>query len=328
MIDHLLSSLDIEPRTAFMEPAVTAPAHPAIFPLQTWLLMQPERNSDLHQYLNSERNVTIRKLTVAYAIGKLLEHVRIPASSYSQAELATLFSVDNFYVHVLQEDAADDGWEMIGVDMISPPASVKLEASCSFSGNGSYNDDVPVLRRRVDAIITRQYSICCPNGSEGEDRNRDESSLCHSLGELLYFVFSGRNLTEESTTSSSEMKGKGNCTDQPRAKSKCTSMSTSLSQYATISIMRLVQNLLEGNVQNKDSQSNGAYSFLNEVIDDMHILLLDPDRFLFDQDTTCLHKASDKLFGRTNEVSVLADTYRRVVSTRKSEAFIVGGYSG
>ena len=60
----------------------------------------------------------------------------------------------------------------------------------------------------------------------------------------------------------------------------------------------------------------------------MHVMLLDPTRYLFEQETTCLNKASDKLHGRANEISALADSYSRVSATGKSEAFIVGGYSG
>lgn len=278
----------------------------------------------------------LSKVAIAFAIGKLLEYVRISVSNYSQAELSKLCSVDNFSVHMLQDETADDGWQVTGVDMIFPSVTVKLESKCSLSGNGPYYEDgVPVLGRRVDAVITRQSSLCCHTKVGDEDNCRDDSLLCYWFGSLLHslFSFSGDSLTKASTKSSSfeyEANEDYNV-EPPRAKSTTsTSALVSLSRITSTSVTRLVQNLLDCGVQdgNGSSRSNEAYSSLDEVIHDMHLLLLDPNRYLFEQNTTCLQKASGKLFGRVNEVSALADAFSRVASSGKSEAFIVGGYTG
>ena len=191
---------------------------------------------------------------------------------------------------------------------------------------------MPVLKRHVDTVITRHCSTCCSTKTDNEDGNRDDSLLCHSLGTLLYFMFSGDDsLPDESIKPSGSEEEEDNI-DPPHCKkstlSTCTSKMISLSRYATTSIMRLVRILLDCGDRDEKNRSNEAYSVLDEVIHDMHVMLLDPTRYLFEQETTCLNKASDKLHGRANEISALADSYSRVSTTGKSEAFIVGGYSG
>mmetsp|Transcript_22624 Transcript_22624/g.36965 ORF Transcript_22624/g.36965 Transcript_22624/m.36965 type:complete len:509 (-) Transcript_22624:4256-5782(-) len=85
-----------------------------------------------------------------------------------------------------------------------------------------------------------------------------------------------------------------------------------------VSVCHMTQNLLE--------------SGLKGVCEDLHLLLLDPDRFLFDKEMGT-HENVDllyrkgKLYGRDKEESLITDAFCRV-SRGKSEAFFIGGFSG
>ncbi|KAK1738571.1 putative AAA ATPase [Skeletonema marinoi] len=100
------------------------------------------------------------------------------------------------------------------------------------------------------------------------------------------------------------------------------------------SICLMTQNLLEcalrGNGNNGD-QLHNAYESLAVVGEDLHLLLLDPDRFLFDNQSIengmQLLYRSDKLYGRDKEETLITDAFCRV-SRGKSEAFFIGGFSG
>ena len=107
------------------------------------------------------------------------------------------------------------------------------------------------------------------------------------------------------------------------------------------SICMLVQSLLECG---EDERPKGggriapAYNSLETVSKDLHLLLLDPCRFLFDPPaaTTAgggsgaprrLSFRKHKLYGREAEVSLITDAFCRVSSGR-SEALLLGGFSG
>jgi hypothetical protein len=94
------------------------------------------------------------------------------------------------------------------------------------------------------------------------------------------------------------------------------------------SICRMMQNLLES-----AAESGGdAYKTVGEVGEDLHLLLFDPDRFLFDHeaqsaDSMQLQYRKEKLYGRDKEETLITDTFCRV-TRGQSEAFFIGGFSG
>jgi len=79
-----------------------------------------------------------------------------------------------------------------------------------------------------------------------------------------------------------------------------------------------------------------AYSSYKEVEEELHRMTLDPERYLFDsagpsssfEGTLCF--PSDKIYGRSEQLSSLLDAYIRVESgaTRTCEAVFLSGYSG
>eukprot|EP00984_Skeletonema_dohrnii_P006443 scaffold2301_cov73-Skeletonema_dohrnii-CCMP3373.AAC.2 len=102
-----------------------------------------------------------------------------------------------------------------------------------------------------------------------------------------------------------------------------------------VSICLMTQNLLECALRGNGNgdQLHNAYESLAAVGEDLHLLLLDPDRFLFDnrnqstQNGMQLLYRSDKLYGRDKEETLITDALCRV-SRGKSEAFFIGGFSG
>jgi predicted ATPase len=95
----------------------------------------------------------------------------------------------------------------------------------------------------------------------------------------------------------------------------------------------VVQNLLDCVEENRP---DNAYDSLDAAIKDLHLLLLDPSRFLFNHEDILENNGSaqqqllfreDTLYGREKEVSLITDAFCRV-SSGKSEAFFIGGFSG
>ena len=112
------------------------------------------------------------------------------------------------------------------------------------------------------------------------------------------------------------------------------------------SICLMMHNLLEFALRgNNDSGSVGsgsgealdAYSSFVDVCEDLHLLLLDPTRFLFDTEglNNSSNNSSDmrllyrknKLYGREKEETLITSAFCRV-SRGQSEAFFIGGFSG
>jgi hypothetical protein len=97
---------------------------------------------------------------------------------------------------------------------------------------------------------------------------------------------------------------------------------------APASICRMMQNLLESAAET----GGDAYKTMGEVGEDLHLLLFDPDRFLFDHEAQNAHNMQllyrkEKLYGRDEEENLITDTFCRV-TRGKSEAFFIGGFSG
>lgn len=89
-------------------------------PLRAWVDLEADKITSLQ----TGRASLIRKLTVAYAIGELLKHLKDSVLSYSQDEILRLCCVDNFSVTVT--DGVTDEGGVMGIDMVSPPMSLKV----------------------------------------------------------------------------------------------------------------------------------------------------------------------------------------------------------
>jgi hypothetical protein len=94
----------------------------------------------------------------------------------------------------------------------------------------------------------------------------------------------------------------------------------------------VIQNLLD--CDGNENRPDNAYESLEGVIKDLHLLLLDPERFLFNQelnntddDKVMLSFREHTLYGRENEVFVITESFCRV-SGGGCESLFIGGFSG
>ena len=100
------------------------------------------------------------------------------------------------------------------------------------------------------------------------------------------------------------------------------------------SLCLLIQNLIDCKGDENNSPEN-AYDSVESVIKDLHLLLLDPERFLFDNEPT--HRDNNgrimpsfrehTLYGRENEVLTITEAFCRV-SGGDCESLFIGGFSG
>jgi hypothetical protein len=197
------------------------------------------------------------------------------------------------------------------------------------------------------------------NQSEEDDR-------CHMFGVLLYDLFlkqssevinGGHNLVSASNA------GRGNETKKPAAQNLDATLeparkktlrndlrdngilndvrqerygacATAVDKGFPSSLCLVIQNLLDCGGDGNNRPDN-AYESLEAVTKDLHLLLLEPERFLFDNDPT-YHDTNGKvllsfrehtLYGRDTEISMITDAFCRV-SDGKCESLFIGGFSG
>eukprot|EP00804_Cyclotella_cryptica_P020127 CCRYP_014899-RB/>CCRYP_014899-RB protein AED:0.03 eAED:0.03 QI:211/1/1/1/1/1/6/342/1334 len=345
------------------ERARTSPAAAAIVPLRRWVALQENASMIPHAkrrsyQLGLQRAAILRKITLSYAIGELLQHLKFSVSSYSQAELLRLFSVDNFSVHVSTDQTSDEGWEVMGVDMISPPLCVQLTSNL-FSISDFFESavDGEDWGRNVEAVIARHSPFCCAK-SVTEDETRDGRFLCFSLGVLLHFLFSGENRLDESVkagTCQHESAEDAHRVDFILEQSRRPKSARIQSQHIrsvssadnghdlmnvnstfrplhcfgyTHAVSQVVKNLLDCESVGGLFCPDDAYPSLEAAIKDLRLLLREPNIFLFKSNDVLVIPAKGKFYGRSLEVSALTDAFCRVASSGQSEAYIIGGFSG
>ena len=96
------------------------------------------------------------------------------------------------------------------------------------------------------------------------------------------------------------------------------------------SLSLLVKNMLEsgwGQILRPDD----SMTSLKDAIDDLYLLLNDPDRFLFDsvaEQGGSLNIRPGKLYGREKETALITDAFYRVSTSGESEILLVDGFSG
>lgn len=147
-------------------------------------------NQDPTIQLRLQKASMIRKLTVGFGIGTLLHLVSRSESivNYSFARLKSMCSIENFAVELSKKDETPElGWELKGVVMVSPFSSLRIVTSRSNSLDERSQE---IMGRRIVAELT------CPVTSDFDESatevsSNDDSILCHLLGGLLHFFFTG-----------------------------------------------------------------------------------------------------------------------------------------
>jgi hypothetical protein len=323
-------------------------------PLRQWIandITEKGVNTHLdpsHQMI-MEKASTLRKVTIAYATAKLMQHL----SSHSKVNLSSehleqLFSIDNFLVRTGQSDL---GWEVVGVDMIKPSLQLQIineEYSSGFFDASNVNSD-DFMGRKVSADITSPF-----DHAEDIIATKDETMLCHLLGIFLYGLFVEENVINAKPRGLP--KDDRDFENRPLEKKqsllsgndflRATSISRTdtdkrveereiqavlkfqpLSWFGySSSLSQLVTHLIDcglGLFRSCDS-----YPSLEMAVADFCLLLEEPRRFLFDdflaggKPTISLEigKGNGRLYGRTKEADLITDTFCRVVSKGESEA--------
>ncbi|KAL7517934.1 hypothetical protein ACHAWX_002807 [Stephanocyclus meneghinianus] len=370
-----------------------------VMPLRQWNEDEARKtsHSDPRRHRELQQASMLRKITIGFGIGKLLQHALhqqdSPISNYTSRQLQSLCSIDNFAVECINEGVlSESGWEVRGVHMISPFSSVQIDSSCSSSSCHSFqieNED-GMTGRSVVATIMNPSPAFFVNKVAKETSDCD-CMLCHLLGVLINFLFAGsRKQTERHglpkdernydpsddqvveidgpTTKKksqdfflfdkqcglyNEPVGTGN-DSYPLARGADLSQDTSIMGHEKVpnhsgnsggsqvdtrlpplkelgyppSISQLVTNLIDcklGLFRPDDS-----YPSLDVAINDMQLLLQEPNVFLAASPppTKSAFIGSERLYGRSNEIASLTNTYCRVASSGMSESIFITGFSG
>jgi len=321
-----------------------------VIPLRQWVereakLQIPVVDKGQVDPIKHKNVMIIRKITVAYGISEILRHLNLrqvdPGGEAAKDTLGMNCSIDNFAVRVSGEETPVN---IEGVDMLSPVISSQISEPSFLSGcslGDIYQDQ---MGRFLEVEILDTLPSAVPAVAH---QNLDESATLYSFGQLLYELFShidASQLQAFANHDKSDTGVDGGCHEPALKKRAWPEIigseegegSKSTPQYMSLqdlgfpsSLSLLVQNLVECRVQAKD-----AYDNLQTSSSDLHLLLLEPDRFLFDQVCTPdnngkipLQFRQERLYGRETEVSQIQEAFCRV-SSGQSEALFIDGFSG
>ena len=303
----------------------------------------------------------IRRTTIAYGIAELLKR-----SSNGAFNEENIIRIDNFVVFLSKKVRPSRAWDDIkGVGMISSGLSLRMEEPSYLRGlldgeedcDGHMGRCLEVELKRAGEAVAAAVNNFQPSAGINA-ATAEESNRCHLFARLLYELF-----THEPFTNDALAVDAASSTKQPAQKRARKSQDVSSrkklmltrakgdfdraeipfqmpcivhmqKQGIPASICLMVQNLLECALRGDGNggQFHDAYESLGVVCEDLHLLLLDPDRFLFDNqnqntDNMKLLYRAGKLYGRDKEETLITDAFCRV-SRGKSEAFFIGGFSG
>ena len=343
-----------------------------IIPLRDWMATEAKKtraNANIDgmkdSAVYSDNESIVKKTTIAYGILELI--LRCPKNvieTKSNLKENEILIIDNFSVHVSMKPSKQQPWDDIkGVSMIRPKISLTIEEpaylSCLFEPGGEHNVQ---YGRHLEAEQTSNESeekekeaskqiradeTVGERGNKQVDSGNNEQRY-HLVAKILYELFAGETYLDDadvevSSKEPAQKKAKSlhhqdtTMTSQPEGALDKASVAFHLSPVKRIqqlgvpaSLCLMVQNLLE--TAQSDS-SNDVYTSMKDVAQDLHLLLLDPDRFLFDADVKDkqqimpLRYRKDKLYGRDREEKLITDAFCRV-SRGQSEAFFIGGFSG
>jgi len=213
------------------------------------------------------------------------------------------------------------------VDLISPPPDIATIAAADKAAG--YKATVAETDRRLSLLTRVLYELFC------HEPFLDDALLSYD-----------EDCSKEDETSKSDhrvppprkklMLSRAHADfDEPNSTKQIPHFVHMQKRGLPASLCLMMQNLLECDCLGDCGQQSGdAYTSLDVVAKDLHLLLFDPDRFLFDKevnvgtsDNMQLLYKKEKMYGRDIEESLITDAFCRV-SSGTSEAFFVGGFSG
>ncbi|KAL3806506.1 hypothetical protein ACHAXA_006682 [Cyclostephanos tholiformis] len=280
------------------------------------------------------------KTAIAYGIAELL---RQAARSYHNsgiplASFDARCSIDNFAVRTKSPGRrSHPTWRDIdGVDMLSPRLSVNI-VEPAFLQEENDGDQYDELGRYLEVEFP---TLPETDGDAVFVGQSEENVRCHSFGVLLYELFlnsapiSAGEEPDDGVVSESASKNADASLEWTGKMIQlvdlrgCSNLSGG---ELPSSLLLVIQSLLDCG---EDDRTDHAYDSLDAVISDLHLLLLDPSRFLFhhepvydDNGRMKLSFREHQLYGREHEVSLITEAFCRV-SGGKSESLFIGGFSG
>ena len=344
-----------------------------LVPLRNWNKNEREKiKTSCADVVN--KKLIVSQTTVAYGIVELLllrakSHAAAATNNNGQS-LEEEIQIDNFAVCVNKGNSNSTRrrpWEDIGgVSMISPDISVSIEepSYLNFLMLGEDEDEISdgdsINGRCLEVEMTssplqgNSTSNSVADKVAGNKRSIGGDSSCLSLlAKLFYELFSDETLCDDARKSdeadSKESEPKLN--DHTRKKRMLSRAQVDFNQLNSTgqipevmhmqksglpaSLCLMIEHLFGCDMGDCGQPLGDAYTSLEDVAKDLHLLLLEPDRFLFDKevdssattDSIQLCYKKGKLYGRDKEESLITDAFCRV-SRGTSEAILIGGFSG
>jgi hypothetical protein len=321
-----------------------------IIPLRSWI----DGDAEYYKKRRSKESI-IRQVTVAYGIVELVvrcpkNYIDLSLDDDDDAEIR----MDNFAVCEQQQQKQQ--WDDVkGVSMLSSGISLSIEEpsylSCLFQEGDEKGDqimgrDLEVELHAAKTSVANNTIDCCDDSADHEERSKHRRR-CHLVAKILYELFTYEaypvddgNYHEDEEPPCKKLK---ECNDKLMLKAPSEReggvkagagfdlLAIGRMQQLGVptSICRMMQSLIKSAC---GEHGSNAYESLKVVGEDLHLLLFDPDRFLFDSevqnsDHMQLRYRKEKLYGRDKEGTLITDTFCRV-TRGKSEAFFIGGFSG
>ena len=353
-----------------MVTALTMPAGAAqrFVPLPTWMDGEAEKEESLsdqndeHEKRRKKKESIIRKTTVAYGIVELLKR----SKELDDEEIR----VDNFLISVSKNvNPSQRSWDDINsVGMLSSGMWLMIEEPPYLNailGREACDDRILGRFLAVEMKSAPQENVGKPAEAKAAPKNglndyhmagmnalaavAEESNRCHLFARLLYELYAHEPFPDDAASTKEPAKKRLRSYNEylmlpPEVASDegVFEMDTIPFQIPSIvrmqklgipaSICLMTQNLLEYVLRGNGGQSDDAYESLGVVGEDLHLLLLDPNRFLFDLDNQNIDNMKilyreGKLYGRHKEETLITEAFCRI-SPGKSEAFFVSGFSG
>ncbi len=335
-------------------------------PLRDWI--DKESGGDCQpDNVQKQRGMMLRRTTIAYGMIELIRGARTSSHSSTCDELQLACTLDNFLVRVSkseQESKNDDNADhhivgkIKGVQMINPPSMLLFHTSSVSAGEEFSNVDGSTMGQFIEVeVFPRPLANQAINPLE---KLVKEKTLIHSVGSLIHKLYtegnpifllyefqkgSGASLIDNSDTAEPPMKRIKEDPQHMAGASRHSLLPLSQRENGT--------NVSAGAADQKANHlpllelgfSSSTSSLVDELLNckctldvaskDLHLILLDPESFLVDRyfkpaldGKVSLRIRKDKLYGRDSERSLITSTFCRVKASGKSEALLIGGYSG